>query len=88
MALVGCGPSWQGVESSAELMSELDCDVGQFIDKQPNAFYQTDATDRALLSSTGKQQQIVKCWAFFSASRMFGRDRSLDEKAVAEAESR
>jgi len=42
-------------------MSELDCDVGQFIDKQPNAFYQTDATDRALLSSTGKQQQIVKC---------------------------
>lgn len=46
--MVGRGTLLQGVEGSAELMSDLDCDVGQFINEVSSAFYQTDVTNRAL----------------------------------------
>lgn len=85
--MAGWGPLWQGVESSAELMSDLDCDLGQLIDKQSSAFYQMDVTDRVLKPL---QESSSRLWnaELFSASRMFGRDRRLDEKVVAEAKSR
>lgn len=34
-------------------MSDGGCDLGQFIDKQPRAFYQTDVADRVLPARQG-----------------------------------